>query len=118
MNQGYKPVISKLFFPAVRDGNFRWAFQSDVPIVGTKRVGRQSFYQSAAFHAPNGGAPSVLAECIGQSCSQRIGSVAPQILIVMSPVNTLLVVKCVNLLGISSIGQTHKDVGRDQSDVA
>ena len=58
-------------------------------IIGAEGMGRQVFDQAAAFNAANGSAPAVVFESTGQACSEGKGSVAPEIFVVVRPVDFL-----------------------------
>ena len=69
--------LRQFVFPPIRYGEFGWAFRRHIAVVCHKRVGWQSFDESAAFHAANGGTPFVPGEGIGESRRKSVRGIPP-----------------------------------------
>src|SRR5882757_3056904 len=62
MHQGNESLVGQFLLSAIRDRNFGRTLHGDVAAVGVEVMDRKTFHKSAAFHAANRRAPSVLCE--------------------------------------------------------
>ena len=59
MNERNKPVVGKFLLAAVRNGDLGRALHSDFALVGLECMCWQSLYETAAFDAADGYAPTM-----------------------------------------------------------
>ena len=118
MHQRDEARVGQLLLAPIGDGDLGRALERDVAFVGAEGVGRQPLDQAAAFDAADGGAPAVAGEGLRRPRRQRVGGVAPQVLLVVLAVDVLLEVERLDRHGLAAVGQAHQHVRQAQADVA
>src|SRR5438552_12126651 len=93
MNQRRQALVGQFFLAPVGNGDFGRALQRDVALVRTERMRRKSRNQSAAFDATDRDAPAILCKSIRHPRGERICRIAPEVLRMISAIDTLLVVE-------------------------
>src|SRR5690349_14291336 len=81
MDQRDETKIVQLLLATIGDRYFRRALQHGVAFFGPEVDGRKSFDESAAFDAANRRGPLVERKRVGDAFGQRVGSVAPAVVL-------------------------------------
>ena len=93
MHERDQPHVRQLLLSAVGNGDLRRAFQRDLAVVRSERMGGEPVYASSSFHASDRCTPTIFRKGIGEAGSHGVGGIAPQVLAVIGPVYILLEVK-------------------------
>src|SRR4030095_11400135 len=118
MDQRNKAEVRELFFATVGYRNLGGAFERDLAFIGAEGVKREPLHQSSALNAAYGHAPVVERERFSQPGAERVGGVAPQILLVVGAVAVLFEVECLGRLSLLPVRNAHQRVRETEAHVA
>src|SRR4029077_20145733 len=79
MDEGNEALVGEFFFAAIRDGDFRRTFQSDVAFVRAESMRREPFNEASAFHTADRCTPTILSESRRQTSAECVRGISPQI---------------------------------------